>query len=165
MSKRPDVIGIDNLKKDLESLRKRKVTIGFQGESGSAIHENGDGASVANVASWMEYGTESVPARPFLRTTFSRYSDKFQSALKKAVSDLIDRRKSLETALEPVGELGVASVRDIIDTAATWAEPLSAGTVKSKGHSSPLVDTGQMRATVSWAIRDDNKIINQGGEE
>lgn len=157
-------LGVAKLKSELATLGKSRVTLGYQGPSGAAKHPEAD-ASVAEVAAYNEYGTSTAPARPFLRTTMDRQGEALHRQLRKGVSDLIDgRADEADEVLSTVGETGVEAIRQTIDDAKSWAEPLSPVTVAAKGHDRPLVDTKVMRDSASWAIRRGGTIVQQGGE-
>jgi hypothetical protein len=156
-------LGIDGLKKVLNELKEHKITIGFQGQSGSALHPEAN-VPMAKVAKWHEYGTAEIPARPFLRTTAKQNKKEFKDANKKAISDVIDQRAKPEEVLERLGQIGADAAKKVVLNASDWAEPLSSSTVKRKGFSAPLVDTGSMVDAISWAIRKNDAIVKQGGE-
>lgn len=157
-------IGIGKLKRDLKRLAEMDITVGFQGRSGSKRHPNGT-ASVAEVARYMEFGTDDIPARPFLRTTEKQHKGELKKVNRRALADLVDQRADVDQVAAKVGEAAVEAVRDTIDSASMWAEPLKRSTVKRKGHSRPLVDTETMRDNVSWAARENGQIKSQGGEK
>lgn len=160
------VIGIDKLKKDLQDLKEAEITVGYQGVSGAKMHPESEGASVAQVASYMEFGTKTIPARPFLRTALKQNKSEIKQAVRKALSDIIDQRADLDTAVSNIGEAAVEAIRTTIDNASSWAAPLAASTVKAKGSSSPLIDSGTMKDKASWAYRDNSgRIKKQGGEK
>lgn len=168
-------LGIGKLKADLAALRASKITIGYQGASGQTSHPNAD-ASVATVAQWMEFGTPGsddhqydqdrgrIPSRPFLRVTFARAGKDFHEATARALSDLVDNRATVAEVELRLGELGVAEVRKTIDDSRSWAPPLAKSTIARKGHDQPLLDTGRLRDSVSWAVRVNGTIKVQGGE-
>lgn len=157
-------LGIGKLRADLDALKRSKVTIGWQGSSGASEHPETDGATVAEVAAWNEYGTSRAPARPALGTLFERHGAAFRDAVKAAVSDVIDRRASPAEALRRLGELGVLKLRETIADSRSWAEPLAASTVRRKGHDQPWIDTGTVEAAASYAVRRDGEVVDQGGE-
>ena len=160
-----DLLGIEKLKKDLEELKMSSITVGYQGDSGRRRHPNGSGASIAEVASYMEFGTNTIPARPFLRTAVKQHEKAIKTSAKRAIAKMIDKRDNADDAVETIGNAVVAAVHKTIDTAASWAAPLASSTVKAKGSSSPLVDSKEMRSSVSWARRGNaGEIIKQGGE-
>jgi len=163
--------GIGKLKEELAKMRSTRITVGFQGESGARAHPDADGATVADVARWQEYGTESdagveiVPARPFMETAFQR-AEQFKAHLRKAISDVIDQRADVPTALRTLGDAAVAAVHAAIDDSRSWAKPLAASTIRAKGHDHPLVDSRTMRDAVSWAAREGiggGGIVQSGG--
>lgn len=157
--------GLAKLKAQLAELQATQITIGYQGESGAEQHENAD-VPVAQVAAWQEYGTETAPARPFLRTTFQRHNARIMKEARLALSNLIDGRVgSVEEAQDQLGESALAALRDTIDDARAWAKPLAPSTARAKGHDLPLFETGHMRRNASYAVRKDGSIVRQGGEE
>jgi len=165
-------LGIEQLKRDVQALRSTKITIGWQGPSGAAIHPGSKDTPIAQVAAWHEHGTPQespgtlMPARPSLKITFKRHGREFVASARKAVSDLIDGRvDSVDAAVEQVGEAAVAALRATIDDARSWAEPLAESTARAKGHDQPLVETFTMRNAASWASRVGDSIERQGGEE
>lgn len=177
----PD-LGVARVKAMLADLVRHVVTIGYQGETGAAIHPATKGTTrkprppedwkpVATIALWMEYGTDpetsnngGMPARPAIGTTFERHSAEFNKACKKLLSDIIDGRADLDTAVTELGDKALEKLRATIDDAKAWAEPLAESTVQKKGHDVPWLDTGTLREQCSWALRLDGKIKKQGGE-
>lgn len=160
-------LGIGKLREQLAKLGRTRVTYGYQGPSGAAKHPaKGATVSVAQVASFSEFGTASAPARPLLRHTAEENRDNFKDAAKRAISDVVDGRAEPEVATEAVGELAVAALRRTISRSREWAEPNAASTVRAKGHDQPLVGEEQsLTLSASWAVRVDDAIVKQGGEE
>lgn len=157
-------LGIGKLKTDLASLQSTSVTIGWQGESGAKKHPDAD-ATIATVAAWQEYGTDTAPARPSLVQTFERHRADFIVAAKAALASVIDQGVSAEDAETRLGEFAVEKLRQTIDDSRSWAEPNAKSTIRSKGHDQPLFgETGAMRANSSYAIRRGGQILRQGGE-
>lgn len=168
-------LGIGQLKADVAKLKTQPITVGFQGASGSATHPGTDGVAVAQVGAWMEFGTPGsddrlydqirrmVPSRPFLRTTFVRYRDEIKAQLKDAIRDLITGTATLIAVQDRLGKFLVGLVGDTIDDAKSWAEPLAPSTVERKGHDAPLEDTGTLRDAVTYAVREGDAIVRQGG--
>lgn len=168
-------LGIGQLKADVAKLKTQPITVGYQGASGQATHPGTDGVAVAQVAAWMEFGTPGsddrlydqirrmVPSRPFLRTTFVRYRDEIKTQLKDALRDLITGKATLVAVQDRLGKFVVGLVQDTIDDAPSWATPLAPSTVERKGHDLPLRDTDTMRDAASYAVREGDAIVRQGG--
>jgi hypothetical protein len=169
-------LGIGKLKDDVADLARQRVTVGYQGPSGQSVHPNAGGDTVAQVAAWMEFGTPGsddrqydatraeVPSRPFVRTMFHRYRSEIAEMIKSGLRDLLAGKSSLADIQARIGEFLVAKTRETIDDAQSWARPLAESTVEKKGHAKPLFETGTMRDAASYAVRDGDKIVRQGGE-
>lgn len=92
--------------------------------------------SVAQAAYWNEYGTATIPARPFFRNTIAEKQDEWAD---KAASRLQQADGDVSKALALIGE----DVKgDIVETIQNFMEPENApSTVKKKGFNKPLIDT------------------------
>ncbi len=110
---------------------------------------------VAPYAAANEFGTEKIPPRPFLRTTFAAKEQEWR----KAVFLALQRRgvDHPEMALRDVGGL----VRgDIVATIRTGHfTPLSPKTIEAKRRKgrpepeTPLIDTGSLIRSVAYEVR------------
>ena len=97
-----------------------------------------DGESVAQVAYWNEYGTATIPARPFFRNTIAEKQDEWA----EKAAELLKQSDDTSHVLALIGE-GVKG--DIVETIQNFREPENApSTVKRKGFDKPLIDTGDL---------------------
>lgn len=97
-----------------------------------------NGESVAQVAYWNEYGTATIPARPFFRNTIAEKQGEWADK----AAELLKQSDDTNHALALIGE-GVKG--DIVETIQNFTEPPNAdSTVKRKGFDKPLVDTGDL---------------------
>lgn len=132
----------------IEELCAHEVHIGYQEDSGSY----GDGPTVAQVACWNEFGTEHSPARPFMRQTYEDYSEDIikrgQSEIKKEIAT------GSPNAEKTFNAIGVC-VKGYIQKEIVEGdfEPNAPSTIAKKGSSRPLIDTGQMRQSVTYVIK------------
>ena len=95
--------------------------------------------SVAQVAYWNEYGTATIPARPFFRNTIAEKQDEWAD---NAASILQHTDGDVGMALALIGD-GVKD--DIVETIQNFREPENApSTVKKKGFNKPLIDTDDL---------------------
>lgn len=105
-----------------------------------------DGKQVAQVASQNEFGTHSIPPRPFFRNAIAKNSQKWMKFFKKNAKE--------QPPYKAMGMLGEMIRSDIVQSInQTNTPPNSPLTIKQKGSSKPLVDTGKMRASVSFQVR------------
>lgn len=154
-------LGIGKLRQQIADLDDLEVSVGVQGKDSEKRYLNG--ATLAQVAAWHEYGTKKMPARPFIRHTLTEHADAIAASRARMISNLINgRAKTVRDAAIGFGKAQVGLVRETIVRAEEWAEPLAPSTVKKKGFADPLIETGTMVNSVSWAIREGGEIVEQG---
>lgn len=128
--------GIEKMLQNLKQLDGTKVQAGVFG------------GFAAKKAMWNEYGTSrGIPARPFLRNTLYENSGKFAQFATPFLSDIINGG-SVNALVAGLGEFMQSSIRQTI--AAGNFAPLAPETIARKGHSHPLIDTGDMYASIDW---------------
>ncbi len=135
------------LKRVRKFKRRGKVTVGVH-EAEGALPEGE--ATVLDVATWNEFGTDTIPARSFIRAWFDQNRTvaykKLAQQLKRAEKGEMTRETALERfALWAVGQIKKRIARGI-------EPPNAASTVKRKGSSKPLIDTGQLRSSIGYQI-------------
>ena len=132
--------------RELAELKELEVRVGFQ--RGEAQEE--DGTDICDVAAYNELGTDHIPARPFIRQSVDDNESKIKSFLKAQVKDF-GKGKSAEQILKEIGIFQKDLMQDKI-TSGSFA-PNADSTIKKKGSSKPLVDTGRMRQSVNYVIQ------------
>lgn len=130
----------------LKELADKEVRIGFQ--HGKATEE--DGTDVCDVAAWNELGTVNMPSRPFLRKSVDENEGKINSFLQSKKKDLV-RGVSAEQVLKEIGIFQKDLIQEKI-TEGSFA-PNAESTVRQKGSSKPLIDSGRMRQSVNYVIQ------------
>ena len=94
-----------------------------------------------------EFGTATIPARAFVRTTIDSQRPKYERMLIDVLRRAQAQNLDLATAMQPIAN----EVRnDVIKAIQTWSDPANAeSTVAKKGFNAPLVDTGQMQRALN----------------
>lgn len=151
MQVRADTRGFKIIEKALTDNYKTRV--GILGSQASASH--GKGVTNAQIGTLHEFGGAGIPPRSFLRMP-----------LETKMGEWIKKNKDWYYKLMTMGNLrkfyvamGFAA-EAIIDDAFTssgfgsWS-PLSPITIKRKGSSLPLIDTGQLRASITSKVMSD----------
>lgn len=109
-----------------------------------------DGTAVAYVATIHEFGTDRIPARPFMRPAVADHGQEWMQTLANGA------RAALRGNMTPAAVMEVTALQAAGDVAAKIAAvtspPLSPVTVARKGSSKPLVDTGQMIQSVTGKV-------------
>lgn len=132
--------------KELEQLAKMEVQVGFQADSGS--YENG--ATLAEVAAYNELGTSSTPARPFMRKSFENHEKELQNACDQ-VNKTLAKGGTTQQALDELGAFVKGLVQEEI-VSGDFA-PNADSTIAKKGSDKPLIDTGFMRQSVNYQVK------------
>jgi hypothetical protein len=141
-----DMRKLDELRQRL--VGERRVNVGVP--RGVGNEENG--TAVAMVAAVHEYGSpkQGIPERPFLRVSIQRNREKYVRLNRINLVRVVRGELTVEEAL---GQLGAMAAGDVQETirAGNFA-PLKPATVKRKGSSAPLIDSGQLIQSIQWEL-------------
>lgn len=130
----------------LAELADKEVRIGFQ--HGEASED--DGTDICDIAAWNELGTEHIPSRPFLRKSVDENEGKINQFLQAEARSLASG-KTAEMLLNEIGDFQKSLVQEKI-TEGSFT-PNAESTIRRKGSSKPLIDTGRMRQSVNYVIK------------
>lgn len=139
-TKKPD---LDKIKKKLEKRlnAKLQLEVGF-----FETAKYSDGKNVAQVAHDNEYGTSKIPPRPFFRNAIKENKKEWLQLYK-------DTQFQTKDMLKTLGVVGTVIKDDIATSITDLSDPPNApSTIKQKGSSNPLIDTGVMRNSVTYEI-------------
>ena len=121
------------------------------------MDEDGDkpedgGPSVADVAVWNHYGTGKIPARPFIALALEQKKPELQALFARIGRGVMEDKLEARQALGLMGEAVTAAIKAQI--ADGVPPPNAPETVDRKGSSTPLINFGQLRASVTYQVRD-----------
>ena len=146
-----------NIAKYLENSIKRakgkEVVIGVL--KGTGNYESGD--SLVDVATTHEYGsvTKKIPSRSFLRVPFIQNQKRVDRIIGLAYKSIVKQTATLDKALDVIGlEARNISVEAFDDLGGGTWDANSPKTISSKGSSKPLTDTGRLKQSIQWEVRD-----------
>jgi hypothetical protein len=141
--------------RDLSKVRltgPSRVKVGFPASKAS-------GANIEK-AVWNEFGTRGgasgggwggpIPERPFMRNAMRNNRSKYRNALRTSARKILLGETSLSSVLTKLGILGQGDIQ--MEITSLMSPPNSPTTVALKGSSKPLINTGAMRAAVTWVI-------------
>jgi hypothetical protein len=123
------------------------VKVGIMADAGSEK----DGASLVEVATYNEFGTQHIPARPFVRQTTDN-NRRAWGSMAARLEDRVAHGMSPHQALEILGNKAEGDMKATIGRG--HFVPNAPNTIKQKGSSQPLIDTGRMRNSVSHKVED-----------
>ncbi len=140
--------GLEKLKEVMTELASRPyVKVGVVGSAAAAGH---GGLTNAELAVVHEFGTEDIPARPFLRSTASAQRAAWEALMRKVLEKVATRKLPLEKGLALIGERAAADVRRTVTSGVP--PPNAPSTIAAKGSSKPLVDTGQLLRSIAYEV-------------
>lgn len=138
--------GADSLMKKLQEIAEKmnagSVSVGFM--AGATYP---DGTGVPQVAFWNEFGTISSPPRPFFRGMISEESGTWPEKMAKLAKAT---KYDGEKVLGMMGEDIQGALKESINKFDSPA--LAESTIKGKGFSKPLIDTGHMINSITYKV-------------
>lgn len=141
-------VSLQDLKRFTEQLAGKELNAGVLRTAGK---EKKTGADLVDVATWNEYGTEHIPKRPFMRIAERRNEKKWQK-LAEGVAEKAIEGMGVDQGLDLLGNQIVGDIQEVIGNRNLLA-PNAPGTIKQKGSDAPLIDTGQLRQSISFEVR------------
>lgn len=114
--------------------------------------ESAEPVTVIDVAGWNEFGTDEIPSRSFVRAWFDQAEPEMRRDLTTLMQGVIKGTHTKEQILELLGLKAVGGIQQRI---ADGIDPPNAPeTIERKGSSKPLIASGQLRGSVSYAVRE-----------
>lgn len=120
--------------------------VGVQGAQAAANVQD-TSLTYAQLARIHEFGTSRTPQRSFIKDTIDMYDAAIMKREVACAEGVLLGKLSIEQAVEILGEYGVGLIRQRM--ADGIAPPNAPSTIKRKGSSKPLIDSGGLRAAVS----------------
>lgn len=122
---------------ELKFLEKAYTLVGIQ-EGNSQVK----GLLVSQIAFWNEFGTKHIPERSFIRAWFDSNISTIQQRAHFLYGKVLDGKMNAKTALATLGQWVQDRIRkSILEFTSPPNAPM---TIRRKGSSHPLIDTGQM---------------------
>lgn len=112
--------------------------------------ENGADTDTVNIAFYNEYGTDTIPARPFIASGIDGNRAWLKKELGKAIKAHVEFKMPLLSNLAKVGMVLAGRVKS---TGENWTTPPNApSTIRRKGFNDPLKDTGKMLNSIGFQV-------------
>lgn len=156
--------GWRNLFTLFEAMKQQRptVVVGVMGPAATAPHVDADGATVVEIGAAHEFGA-GVPRRSFIRDAIDEKAGEYQAGIVKAIRGTLEyARTNRGTATDPVRSVALKRFAlkvegDIKQRIANGIAPAnSPATIAAKGSSTPLIDKGQLRASIASVVRSGN---------
>lgn len=129
-------------------LEKGHVNVGILANVGQ--HEDSD-LTVAQVGFYHEFGTVKTPERSFIRSTIEDKSKEIKKLARQQSKLVLNGKTTMEKGLGLLGAFTAGLIQEKF-TSNDWPANTEA-TIASKGSSKPLIDTGQLRQSISYEVK------------
>lgn len=148
-------LGFAEIQRQVALLDGSHVKIGFQEGTVTKMQVKGQrkktaGLSMAQIAAENEFGTNIIPARPFMSTSFDENKALINKAIQGEYNKILGGESTTERSLGLMGQLLtkliVQKIRAIV------YPPNSPITIAIKKSSKPLIDFGQMVQSVRYKV-------------
>lgn len=139
----------------LQSAANAQVKVGVFGEKADAKAENGD-LTVGDLATIHEFGGGTVPERSWLRGYVDENQTRLDEMSRRAAQAVAGGKMSPEQALNAMGLKIAGEIKQRISE--NIPPPLAESTIKAKGSSVALVDSGQFRGSIA------HEVVKDGGQ-
>jgi hypothetical protein len=133
---------------------KRLNLVAKVGVMSEETHERTSGLSVAQLAAIHEFGAPraNIPERSYIRSTYHAEQDALRQMARTLVQRVLMGKMEAEQALNLLGMKLANAIKRAITTGDGIPPPLSPDTIRRKGSSRPLVDTGRLLGAITWKV-------------
>lgn len=144
--------GFEKITQELEKFKGAVVKAGILSSSG----ENKNEVSIVQYATWNENGVMSksgkwkIPPRPFIKMWAELNQKQTQNVLTRLYGEVAVGHITADEALNRLGKYAKSGIQHFIRT--HQFKPNAPYTIKKKGSSQPLIDTGAMRDAVNFEV-------------
>ena len=132
--------GLNDIISNTQELNGRVVKVGIQGGS----HDD-----MVDIAIYNHFGTSHIPPRPFMADCAEQNAAQIDEAQRRVVYRVLDGA-NVDAMLHQLGnwyrDVQRAHIRN-----GNWV-PNAPATIRRKGSDRPLIDTGQLVASVGYEV-------------
>ena len=148
-------LGKARIKKDVRGLNSYAALVGIPSTAPRPVDKKTKKPLAINMASLAlihERGSaaNNIPARPFMKQTRQRAEGRFARLLRRLYKQVVDGKVR---PFDGLSKLGMAYEGEMKNTFTTGSfTPNKPATIKRKGSSRPLIDTGHLRQSITSKV-------------
>lgn len=140
------------LERELKKLKKLSVLVGIPQEKASRPGEPINNAELAYIHT-NGSPIQGIPARPFIEPAIEEYRENIGKQLGRAIVKTLEGKDG-KPYLERAGIVGENAARGWFTNPKNNWEPNSPLTIAKKGSDKPLIDTAEMRKSITHIVRE-----------
>jgi hypothetical protein len=131
-------------------MKKAGVDVGIFASDGAEAKKGSPDLTLIEVAVFNEFGL-GVPERSFIRGYVDEKENETKELVRKLAERILAGKMTKDQALDLLGLKVQGGMQKRI---ADGIEPANApSTIARKGSSTPLIDTGQLRSSITYKVR------------
>ena len=140
--------------KNLQQFKDSVVKAGILAKDGSQNHS--EGITVFQIGMIHEFGVpeKNIPRRSFIRAPIENNIKEITKLIENNHKLVSENAMSAKVALDRIGIKAQNTIKESFRNN-DW-KPLKRATVKRKGSSRPLIDTGQLIGSISYIVEKEN---------
>lgn len=138
-----------------DAINNSVVTVGVHNTGGRYK----DGQLVAQVAFWNHFGTDTIPARPFISQAVDVARPRLNALQDRLLNQIIEGKKSVTKALRQLGARIEIEITNTIDQSNSWAVPNSPLVRVAKNKpggglrgATPLIRSGLLKRSITSRV-------------
>ena len=137
------------IKAKVRELDGAAVKVGIRARDAGKMN---DGVAVIDYAIWNEYGTATIPKRPYMRRTADTSEGALKAVTTKWAKMLVGGTMTVDQVLHSLGQYYKMRIQGTIRNASSWATPLAPSTIRQKGSTKILIDQGILISTIDYEL-------------
>lgn len=141
--------GYAAMMKRINDCKEASLVVGLMAGKGDEPHKGTPGTTVLQIGVIHEFGL-GVPERSFIRGWFDVFNPTAKKQISVVLESVVAGKRTKAEALELLGVRFVGEAQKFMVTGPF--APLAPSTIRAKGSSKPLIDTGQMRSSITYRI-------------
>lgn len=141
--------GYKKFLREVFSKGQTQLEVGVLADEGSKKHAKSD-LTVLEIATIHEFGLGNNPERSFIRAWFDENKEQNEELLFRLAEQVIAGKLTREQAMNQAGLRFVAGIQKRITD--RIPPPLKQATIMRKGSTVPLVDTGQLKSSITYKL-------------
>ena len=140
--------------KNLQQFKDSVVKAGILAKDGSQNHS--EGITVFQIGMIHEFGVpeKNIPRRSFIRVPIENNIKEITKLIENNHRLVSENAMSAKVALDRIGIKAQNTIKESFRKN-DW-KPLKRATIKRKGSSRPLIDTGQLIGSISYIVEKEN---------
>lgn len=143
-------LGLKDLRRKMQEAAKG---LGVKAGIQEGSKRSGDDLTNAELAIVHEYGTSSIPARPFIGPTAEKKQESWYKLLGGLTKKVDFTNPNIDDIKDALDAVGMRMASDIKQTIRNGLSPaLKPATIARKGSSKPLIDSGQLVNSITHKV-------------